>query len=190
MNPFNKHSLNLQIHTGTSTEVRKFGEEIYSVIYLSFQELPHPSVQSKEEFMVSWEKYITREGFMLLSLRDLKHGVLKGFLYGYRGQPETWWFDTVTRALSKSDINHWFSNAFEVVSVAVVPEFRGQGFGTLLLRKINEISSTRTLVLTTYRDQNPAVRLYHRKGFQDIHPGLSLSTGNKPMIIMGRDIRL
>jgi ribosomal protein S18 acetylase RimI-like enzyme len=52
------------------------------------------------------------------------------------------------------------------LSVAVMPEYRGQGIGTDLLRKLMEESrlNVRALSLSVSPD-NPAVRLYRRLGF-------------------------
>jgi GNAT superfamily N-acetyltransferase len=76
-----------------------------------------------------------------------------------------------------------------VVSMAVLPESRQRGYGSLLLKEALRLVPTKTMVLTTYRDLNPAVRLYHREGFQDLVTDLSLTAGGAPMIVMARDTR-
>ena len=57
------------------------------------------------------------------------------------------------------------------VAVAVIPEMRGQGVGTLLLRELIDEAATRGLGLClNVRHTSPAVRLYERLGFRPM-PG-------------------
>lgn len=168
------------------SEAAPLGEALYAVIDRAFRRPPHPGVEPRGEFRETWERHLSRSDFLLLTTGDAAHGGLVGFLYGYRGRPGTWWFDRVTAALDGETRERWLSDAFEIVSVAVAPEFGGRGHGTALLRKALNIAPTSTAVLSTYRDRNPAVRWYLREGFRVLHPGLALSSGSPPMLVMGR----
>jgi ribosomal protein S18 acetylase RimI-like enzyme len=54
-----------------------------------------------------------------------------------------------------------------LVDVALLPTFRGQGWGTLLLTSLQEDAQARGLPLfLSVEKANPAVRLYARLGFQ------------------------
>lgn len=130
---------------------------------------------------------MAREGFRLLTWNEPFHRATGGFLYGYRGRAGRWWYDTVTRALAPEARERWFRDPLEVVSMAVDPAFRERGYGGALLRRTLELVPERTVVLSTYRDENPAVRLYAREGLVTRHPGLSLAPGSAPMLILGRD---
>ncbi len=167
-------------------EARSLGERIYYVIDLAFRRPPHPRVEPRASFLEGWERHLSRADFLLLTIERPGNGAIEGFLYGYRGTPGTWWYDRVCTHLSPEVRSRWFSEAFEVVAMAVVPEAGGRGYGTQMLRGLAARVPNLTLVLTTYRDENPAVRLYVREGFEILHPGLALSAGTPPMLVMGK----
>ena len=167
-------------------EARPLGERLYHVIDLAFRQPPHPGVEPRASFLEGWERHLARTSYLLLTIEKPENGAIEGFLYGYRGTPGTWWYDRVCAQLSPEVRSRWFSEAFEVVAMAVVPEAGGRGLGTQMLRGLAARVPNLTLVLTTYRDENPAVRLYVREGFQILHPGLVLSVGTPPMLVMGK----
>ncbi len=57
----------------------------------------------------------------------------------------------------------WSTREARVVDIALLPEFRGQGIGATLLRRILEIGKPVSLQV---RPENPARRLYLRLGFE------------------------
>lgn len=56
----------------------------------------------------------------------------------------------------------------EVMDIRVLPEYRSQGIGALLLRKALFINRGNRLVLTVDTDNAPANHLYEKLGFQEI----------------------
>lgn len=62
-----------------------------------------------------------------------------------------------------------WSNEIRVVDIALLPEFRGRGAGTTLLRKLQEEAAAAGKSLTIHVEKfNPALRLYERLGFAAI----------------------
>jgi ribosomal protein S18 acetylase RimI-like enzyme len=58
-------------------------------------------------------------------------------------------------------------DAMLIVDIAVIPEFRGQGIGTLLLEELIREAKSASKVLRIHVEQfNPALRLYERLGFR------------------------
>jgi len=56
-----------------------------------------------------------------------------------------------------------------IVDIALLPEWRGQGIGTLLIRTLlDEATATHRSVSIHVEQNNPALRLYERFGFQRI----------------------
>ncbi len=111
-----------------------------------------------------------------------------GTVYGHAGRAGTWWFDTVTASLDETTRARWFSDAFEIVSMAVLPAARGAGGGTELLRSCLRLVPGRTALLSIHRDHNPALRLYRREGFEIVHPGLRFSGSSPPYVVLARDL--
>ena len=67
------------------------------------------------------------------------------------------------------DYGHWEKD-IPSLAMAVLPAYRGKGLGSQLLYKLLQklqISGYRGLSLSVQK-QNPAVRLYHRMGFQTV----------------------
>jgi ribosomal protein S18 acetylase RimI-like enzyme len=57
-------------------------------------------------------------------------------------------------------------NEIRIMDIALLPEHRGRGIGTKLVRDVlDEAERSRRLVSLHVEDSNPAVRLYQRLGF-------------------------
>ena len=168
-------------------EAEREGERLYPVVDRAFRSPPHTRAEPRDLFLANWKRQTRRGGFRLLTIEEPGVRVV-GFLYGYRGSPGTWWFDTVSAAVSEEVRKRWLADAFEIVSMAIDPVFQGRGWGTSLLRECLAVVPHRTAVLSTHREANPAVRLYLREGFQIIHDGLAFSAGGPPFVVMARGI--
>lgn len=62
------------------------------------------------------------------------------------------------------------------LSIAVLPEYRGQGIGKVLMEHlINEIKGRHPAICLSVSAENPACRLYRRLGFKEIqNDGISV----------------
>jgi ribosomal protein S18 acetylase RimI-like enzyme len=69
-----------------------------------------------------------------------------------------------------------------VVDIALLPEYRGRGAGTQLLRSIFEEADARGLMVTVHVERsNPAQRLYQRLGFVQVEDlGVYLKLERRP----------
>lgn len=56
-----------------------------------------------------------------------------------------------------------------IMDLALLPEWRGQGIGTALLRELQDEAASRSLRLSIHVEKfNPALRLYERLGFRPV----------------------
>ncbi|HEY8962306.1 MAG TPA: GNAT family N-acetyltransferase [Luteolibacter sp.] len=56
-----------------------------------------------------------------------------------------------------------------IMDLALLPEWRGKGIGTSLLRELQEEAATRGMPLSIHVERfNPALRLYERLGFRAV----------------------
>ena len=69
-------------------------------------------------------------------------------------------------AIGRLYVAHW-EREIRIMDVALLPEFRGSGIGTRLLRDLQEEAGAAEKSLTIHVERfNPALRLYERLGFK------------------------
>ena len=112
----------------------------------------------------------TRAGFRLAEATV--DGRVAGFAYGYTGQRGQWWSDRVAAKAPAALVDEWVGGHFEFVELAVDPEFQGRGVGTMLHDNLLVGLPQHKALLSTYRDDRPAPRLYRRLGWQLLLPDL------------------
>jgi GNAT superfamily N-acetyltransferase len=62
-------------------------------------------------------------------------------------------------------VDHW-DQEIRVMDIALIPDFRGEGIGTLVLRLLHEQAEVAGKILSIHVEGfNPAKRLYQRMGF-------------------------
>jgi ribosomal protein S18 acetylase RimI-like enzyme len=115
-------------------------------------------------------RHADRDGFRCaLARRD---GRVVGFAYGYTGQRGQWWSDWVASHAPEDIGRDWIGGHFELVELAVEPAEQGRGIGSALHDALLAGLPHRRAMLTTYRDDRPATRLYRRKGWRRLVDGL------------------
>lgn len=61
------------------------------------------------------------------------------------------------------------SDEFRIIDIALLPEARNQGIGSTILKAIQDLAQTEKRAVRIHVEQNnPALRLYNRLGFQKI----------------------
>ncbi len=111
------------------------------------------------------------------------HGVV-GMTYGYRSQRGQWWRDAVARGLDRKTRKRWLGNAYELVEIAVHPDFQGQGIGALLVDNLLTGRPESTCVLSTRTDSR-AHELYGRLGFEVVKE-MAFTPGGARFYVMGK----
>ena len=91
-----------------------------------------------------------------------------GFAWGYFGQRGQYWSDLAADALSPDVGSRWVGGHFEFVELAVLPKRRGQGLGQALHDQMLDGVDRRCLLSTSDDPDDPAVRLYRRRGWQKL----------------------
>jgi ribosomal protein S18 acetylase RimI-like enzyme len=115
-------------------------------------------------------RHADRDGFRCaLARRD---GRVVGFAYGYTGQRGQWWPEHVASHAPEDVVRDWLGGHFEFVELAVEPAEQGRGVGSALHDALLTGLPHERALLTTYRDDRPAPRLYRRKGWHVLVDGL------------------
>lgn len=138
----------------------------------------HPWVSSLEFFL----RYARKPGFVgrVAAVR----GQVVGMGFGHRSLPGDWWHDRVAQEVGPSPALH---EAWVLVELAVLPEWRGAGVGALLLRELTAAQPCPRMLLSTGSRNTGAQRFYTREGWNYVHPGMVFSPGQEPYVIMGRE---
>jgi ribosomal protein S18 acetylase RimI-like enzyme len=147
--------------------------------------------EGTERLVEMLEMHRSREGFLCIIAQDDVDQRVVGFIYGYTSRPGYWWFDTVSRALSRPALQIWFENAFEVVDLAVHPSWQGQGIGgrlhDSLLANLPPATYS-TALLSTDPGETNARHLYNKRGWVPLLEDFYFPGRRTPMIIMGLDL--
>ncbi len=151
-------------------EVDTIYEELAAVHSLAFEQ-PSREAAMADRARFRDEQLPThrsRDGFRCAVLRLA--GELVGFAYGYSGARGQWWTDQIMRDVPPELSEVWLGGHFEIVEIAVDPRHHGRGFGTALHDALVWNQPHDKALLTTYRDERPASRLYRSLGWQLLHP--------------------
>lgn len=127
-----------------------------------------------------------RQGFQAFAAVD-DDGRVVGMIYGYHGAPGQWWHDMVLRNVDPQTARRWLRDSYELVEVAVLPEFQGCGIGVALIERLLRGRPEATCVLSTRTDSR-AHQLYRRLGFEVISE-MSFAPGGAMFYVMGKDLR-
>lgn len=129
------------------------------------------------------DTHARRRGFRLLAATEHPERVV-GMAYGYHGEPGQWWHDTVVKRVTPEVAADWFGDSYELVELAVHPDFQCRGIGTALVEDLLRGRPERTCVLST-RTDSEAHRLYSRLGFEHIIE-MTFTAGGWPFYVMGK----
>jgi len=122
-------------------------------------------------------RHMDRDGFRFVAEED-DDGRLAGLAYGYLGGPSQWWHDLVAAAMTPEQRERWLAPGhFEFVELAVRPDLRRRGIGARLHDALLDSLSSSTAVLSTEVDNEPALALYGRRGWQVVVPEIDFGTG-------------
>lgn len=126
-----------------------------------------------------FDRHAGREGFRLAVALDV--GTVVGFSWGYVGRRGQYWSDLAYEALAADVADEWIGGHFELVELAVLPSSRGTGLGQALHDRVLDGIEGRCLLSTSDDENDPAVRLYLRSGWQRLgllRPGVQVMGRN------------
>lgn len=113
-----------------------------------------------------------------------------GFAYGYDSKPGQWWHDIVRAALDPEVASRWLDNAFELVELAVTPNYQGRAIGRRLHDALLGSLPHQRALLSTLTIETTALRLYRRRGWITLLEELSFPNNKRPYRVMGLELPL
>ena len=128
-------------------------------------------------------RHTEREGFRCVVAREDERIV--GFAYGYTGRRGQWWTDYVAGRVPQELADEWLDGHFEFVELAVHPEHQRRGIGgSLHDALLRDLPHDRAL-LSTWREDRPARRLYVNRGWTVLANELDAKSS-----LLGLDLRI
>ena len=129
---------------------------------------------------------------------QLAEAPLLGVAYGYRGAPDQWWQQQVSRGLHRIGFPReqgarLMSDYFELTELHIHPSAQGRGLGEALARRLLTDRDEANVLLSTPElngEANRAWRLYRRLGFEDIIRGYHFAGDPRAFAILGRSLPL
>jgi ribosomal protein S18 acetylase RimI-like enzyme len=129
-------------------------------------------------------RHAGRDGFRLVAARE--GGGLVGLAYGYLGGGGQWWHDRVAAAMTPGQRAEWLAPGhFELAELMVGPAARRRGLGGRLHDAVLENLTAPTAVLSTQPDNEPALALYRRHGWELLLRAVDLAAPI-PYVVMGK----
>ncbi len=186
----------------SATEIRARLREALA-IYVAAMEYPRGTEHHRAPM---WSEHVTRPGWRAVGavLPDRKTNSdpatapLVAIAYGYRGAPHQWWHQQVYGGMrsagwSEDETRNTLGSYFELTELHVHPTAQGHRLGEIMLRRLLNDRSERTVLLSTPEvsgEDNRAWRLYRRLGFGDIVRDFTFAGDNRPFAVLGRQLPL
>lgn len=133
------------------------------------------------------QKHRTYDGFRGVTLFS-ENDQLVGFAYGYHSLPGQYYHGVLSNALTPDEYQKWLTDCFEVVELAVHPDFRRQGFAKKLMTELLNGVQYKTGILTTQTDNRSARSLYKSMGWVTVKEPFYPGVPEQPYVIMGNEL--
>lgn len=167
-------------------DVERWRRELVEVYRQAFRPPPYEKGENVvRQFNNTLKRHTQRDGFRCVAALTSDGSGLAGFGYGYTSQSGQWWHDQVVPKLDPEIVQTWFSNAFEIVELAVRPAMQGRGVGRRLHDELLGPVPHRTAVLSTLDADTRGSRLYRKRGWRVIRSDFHFSGVREPYLIMG-----
>jgi ribosomal protein S18 acetylase RimI-like enzyme len=150
----------------THSQVQVRQNEIVAVYRSAFTPPPYNKPETEiAGFAGSFLSQFDRDGYRFVAAIEGDTGQLVGFAYGYSSRAGRWWYEHASRILPQLTGTSWLEDSFQLVEIALHPQFQGQGIGGMLHdHLLAGIQHPRAILATLHAD-TAAFRLYRSRGW-------------------------
>ena len=188
--------MSFEIVPFTRDEILQQMPGIVSIYRAAFDGPPYgEDAAGSESFAAHLRFHSLRAGFRFFAARCLgsdecqESARLVGFSYGYTGGPGLWWFDLVSTAIDPEIYNTWMTDYFEVVELAVDPQYQGLKLGAGLHDRLLAGLPHHTAVLSTIQFETTALQFYRKRGWVSLLDNFYFPGSKNPYLFMGFDLK-
>lgn len=129
--------------------------------------------------MLSFKKalpvFMEKKGFLCFGAVDTTKK-LQGFCFGWESVAGGK-FNTRVKNLLGDEAKNWLEDCFEIVDIAVSPNYQGQGIGKKLLQYVLDKITNKRVLLQTHQEDTVASKMYIKQGWQTIVDQFEISEG-------------
>lgn len=109
-----------------------------------------------------------------------------GFVYGYTNAPGQWWYDQIVQQARRTRLQLDLAGSFAFTELAVVARWQRRGIGRRLHDAVLDGLPHRYAVLSTQTDNDAALALYQRLGWDTLLPRMRFDGSAPDFAILGR----
>lgn len=135
--------------------------------------------ESSHAFVSRYARYPDFQGCVAIG-----DSAVIGMGFGARSEPGQWWHDRVAAHVGAD--HPALHDAWVLVELAVLPDYRGRGIGSALHDALLAAQPCPRALLSTEATNVRARALYERHGWRYLHPGFVFSAGHPPFVVMYR----
>ncbi len=170
-------------------QVGAIQDQLVAIYRAAFKAPPYCKGQDEVlEFARSLPQNLKRDDFRLVVAAENETDTLLGFCFGYKITPDLMWPKVVAKAVRPQIAAEWLVNSYQLVEMAVRPNFQGQGIGGLLHDRLLEGLSYRRAVLLTMAAESNATWMYHKRGWRVLLEAILFPGLARPYQLMGLKI--
>jgi ribosomal protein S18 acetylase RimI-like enzyme len=116
-------------------------------------------------------------------------GQVVGFVYGYTNAPGQWWYDQIVQHAPRMSMKLDLAGSFAFTELAVAAMWRRRGVGQRLHDAVLHGLPHRYAVLSTQTDNEAALALYRRNGWETLIPRMRFDGSPPDFVILGKALR-
>lgn len=143
--------------------------------------------QDVAAFAESFSRHVQYPGFQCYVAQDSQDQVC-GFSYGFIISGEARWHRLFFELLQLQSREAWLDDCFLLVELAVMPQHRSQGIGGRLHDAVLADAPYRRAILSTAQNDNPALSLYWRRGWEILAQDWFFPEAEQPSYLLGLDL--
>lgn len=181
--------MTVKLRRVTAEQIDQIRADVLAVYRAVFTLPPYNEAEPDiAAFAESFRRHVAYPGFRCYIAQDAATDQICGFAYGFTSQAEARWHDFFRDLLRSRDREDWLVDCFILVELAVMPNRQGQGIGGKLHDTLLAEAPHPRAVLSTAQQENPALHLYRRRGWQTLAQDWFFDQGEQPFYLLGLDL--
>jgi ribosomal protein S18 acetylase RimI-like enzyme len=174
---------------GSSGELALDLQGLVDVYRRVFHLPPYQKTENEiEEFEAFLPVHARQPGFRIVGAAESGYHRVVGFAYGRQLTPNLPWFEIVIPQIMQANIDRWTNNAYQLVEIAVDPQFQRNGIGGQLHDRLISDLPYQHILLSTMVGNTPAQKFYKNRGWEPLVESLIVPGISRKYQVMGLEV--